>query len=58
MVSTRPSYNRLGILRTRKVDGAVVVSVNLVDHVLKLRLGGVLAERAHNGTELLGGNLA
>jgi len=41
----------------RKVDGAIVVSVNLVDHVLKLGLGGVLAERAHDGAELLGGDL-
>ncbi|KAI6770823.1 hypothetical protein HG531_009678 [Fusarium graminearum] len=40
-----------------EVDGAVVVSVDLVDHVLKLRLGGVLAERAHDGSELLGGDL-
>ncbi|KAI6776161.1 hypothetical protein HG530_000106 [Fusarium avenaceum] len=40
------------------IDGAVVVGVDLVDHVLQLRLGGVLAERAHNGAELLGGNLA
>jgi hypothetical protein len=41
----------------REVDGAVVVSVDLVDHVLKLRLGGVLAERAHDGSKLLGGDL-
>jgi len=42
----------------REVDGAVVVGVDLVNHVLKLRLGGVLAQRAHDGTELLGGDLA
>jgi len=42
---------------TRKVNGAVVVSVHLVDHVLELRLAGVLAERAHDGAQLLGGDL-
>ena len=30
--------------RTGEVNRAVVVGVNLVDHVLELRLGGVLAE--------------
>jgi hypothetical protein len=43
--------------RTREVDGAVVVRVHLVDHVLQLRLAGVLAERAHDGPELFGGDL-
>lgn len=43
---------------TGEVDRSVVVSVNLVDHVLKLRLGGVLAEGAHHSAELLGGDLA
>lgn len=41
-----------------EVNGAVVVGVDLVDHVLKLRLRRVLAERAHDGAELLGGDLA
>lgn len=44
--------------RTREVDGSVVVSIDLVDHVLKLRLGRVLAEGTHDSTKLLGGNLA
>lgn len=44
--------------RTRKVNGAVVVGVDLVDHVLKLGLGGVLAEGAHDGAQLLGGDLS
>ena len=43
--------------RTREVDGAVVVGIDLVDHVLELRLAGVLAERAHDSAELLGGDL-
>lgn len=30
--------------RTREVDGAIVVSVDLVDHILQLRLGRVLAQ--------------
>lgn len=49
---------RLGSGRTREVDGAVVVSIDLVDHILQLGLGGVLAERSHDGTELLGGDLS
>ena len=44
--------------RTREVDGAVVVGIDLVDHILKLRLAGVLAERAHDCAEFLSGNLA
>lgn len=45
-------------MHTGKVDGAVVVGIDLVDHVLQLGLGGVLAKRAHDGAELLGGDLA
>jgi hypothetical protein len=44
--------------RTGEINGAVVVGVDLVDHVLELRLAGVLAEGAHDGAELLGGDLA
>jgi hypothetical protein len=33
---------------TREVNGAVVVSVYLVDHVLQLRLAGILAEGSHD----------
>jgi len=43
--------------RTGEVNCAVVVGVNLVDHVLKLRLAGVLAEGAHDGAQFLGGDL-
>lgn len=43
---------------TREINGAVVVGVNLVDHVLQLGLGGVLAQRAHDSAQLLGGDLA
>lgn len=43
---------------TWEVNGAIVIRVNLVDHVLELGLAGVLAERAHDGTQLLGGDLA
>lgn len=43
---------------TREVDGAIVVGVHLVDHILQLRLAGVLAERAHDGAQFLGGDLA
>merc|ERR1719478_1408185 len=39
-----------------EVNGAVAVGIDLVDHVLQLSLGRVLAERAHDGAELLGGD--
>lgn len=35
--------------RTGEVNGAVVVGIDLVDHVLQLRLAGVLAQGAHDG---------
>mmetsp|Transcript_5947 Transcript_5947/g.11629 ORF Transcript_5947/g.11629 Transcript_5947/m.11629 type:complete len:244 (-) Transcript_5947:7-738(-) len=40
----------------REVNGSVAVSINLVDHVNELSLSWVLAKRAHDGAELLGGN--
>ena len=40
----------------REVNGAVAVGVDLVDHVLELSLSRVLAEGAHDGAELLGGD--
>lgn len=39
-----------------EIDGAVTVGVDLVDHVLKLCFGGVLAEGTHDGPELFGGD--
>jgi hypothetical protein len=39
-----------------KVDGAVAVGIDLVDHVLELGLGRVLAEGAHDSAKLLGGD--
>jgi hypothetical protein len=61
-VGTRASASsiarqRFGIGLTREVDSSVVVSIHLVDHVLELRLAGVLAERAHDSAQLLGGDL-
>jgi hypothetical protein len=41
---------------TVKVDGAALINVDLVDHVLQLRVGGFLAQRAHDVAELVGGN--
>lgn len=56
------STTQMGVLRggegTREVNGAIVVSVDLVDHVLQLRLAGVLAQRAHDGAQFFGGDLA
>merc|ERR1712146_140263 len=39
-----------------EINGAVAISIDLVDHVLKLGLSWVLTKGAHDGTELLGGN--
>jgi hypothetical protein len=44
--------------RTGEINGAIVISVNLVDHILQLGLGRVLAQGAHNGAQFLGGNLS
>jgi len=44
--------------RTRKVDCAVIVGVDFVDHVLQLRLGRILTQRPHHGAQLLGCDLA
>lgn len=57
-VSIRTRSSVISGCRTWEVNGAVVVGINLVDHVLKLRLRRVLAKRAHDSTELLGGNLS
>jgi len=43
---------------TRKVNGAVVIGINLVDHVLKLGFGGILAKGTHDGAEFFRGDLA
>jgi hypothetical protein len=45
------------VSRTREVDSSVVVGIDLVDHILELRLGGVLPKGAHHGAQLLGGDL-
>eukprot|EP01084_Bolivina_argentea_P319535 554227_1 len=39
-----------------KVDGTRGILIDFVDHVLQLRLGGVLPQRAHDGAEFLGGD--
>jgi hypothetical protein len=41
-----------------EVDGAIVVLVDLANHVAQLGLGWVLTKRTHDGAELLGGDLA
>lgn len=55
LVCTRAVQAGTGL--TREVDSSVVVSIHLVDHVLELRLARVLAERAHDSAQLLGGDL-
>ena len=42
---------------TREINGAIVVGVHLIDHVLQLRLAGILAEGAHDSSQFFGGNL-
>lgn len=54
----RPMVQQRRQDRTREIDGSVVVGVDLVDHVLELRLGGVLSQTPHDGTQLLGGDLS
>jgi hypothetical protein len=41
-----------------KVDLSVSIRIDLVDHVLKFRLGRVLAEGTHDGAEFAGGDRA
>jgi hypothetical protein len=43
---------------TREIDGAIVVGVDLVDHVLELRFTRILAKRAHDSAQLLGSDLS
>jgi hypothetical protein len=47
---------RAGRGHLREIDGAGAIGVDLIDHVLELGLGGVLAEGAHNCPQLLGGD--
>ena len=44
--------------RTWEVNGAVVVGIDFVDHILQFGLGGVLAEGAHDCAEFFCGDLA
>ena len=39
-----------------KVDRAIAVSIDLINHVLQFCLGWVLAERPHDGAKLFGGD--
>src|ERR1700759_2635249 len=43
----------IGQTHTWEVDCAIVVGINLIDHVLQFRLAWVLAERAHDCAQLL-----
>mmetsp|Transcript_26522 Transcript_26522/g.70382 ORF Transcript_26522/g.70382 Transcript_26522/m.70382 type:complete len:204 (-) Transcript_26522:20-631(-) len=40
----------------REVDGSVAIGIHFVDHVLELRLGGVLPQGAHHRAQLLRGD--
>jgi len=39
-----------------KVDCTITVGVDLIDHVLELRLSGILSQRAHHSAQLFGGD--
>merc|ERR1719189_1223662 len=41
-----------------KVDGAITICVDLIDHVLELSLGGVLSQRPHHSAQLFRGDCA
>lgn len=56
MGGTRTHHCRRASTDLCEVYGSVAVGVNLVDHVLELSLGGVLAEGAHDSAELLDGD--
>lgn len=43
---------------TGKINGAIVISVDFINHVLQLRFGRVLAKRAHDGAEFFSGDLS
>src|SRR5699024_3562262 len=43
---------------TREVNGAVVICIHFIDHVLKLRFGRVLSQGAHDGAQFASGNLS
>ena len=43
---------------TWEVNGAIVVCVDLVDHILQLRLRGILTQRSHDCAQLLRSDLS
>lgn len=45
-------------MRSTRETGTLdlTVSVHLIDHVLEFSLGGVLSQRAHDSSELFGGD--
>jgi hypothetical protein len=40
----------------REINGAIAISIDLVDHILKFSLSGVLSKRAHDCPKFLGGD--
>merc|ERR1719329_2070341 len=37
-----------------EINGSVSISIHLIDHVLQLSFGGILSQRAHHSSQLLG----
>ena len=57
-ISLTPHICYVMACNTWEVDGAIVVGIYLVDHVLELRLARVLAEGPHDSAQFLGCDLA
>ena len=49
LVSNPISYTQGSPCHTWEINGAIVISINLVDHILQLGLGRVLPKRPHDG---------
>jgi hypothetical protein len=43
---------------TREINGSVVISIDLIDHILQLGLGRVLAKRSHDRAEFFSCDLS
>ena len=53
-----PHFTRHHREELREIDRSITISIDLVDHVLKFRLSGILAQGTHDGPKLLGGDRA
>ncbi len=54
----RLCQNILVLAHTREINSAIVISVDFVDHVLKLRFRRILTKRSHDSSQLLSSDLS